>query len=81
MLSTLRSGKGVCNWTSITKFKPRMVCAHTNSGRTLFTGQVGRRGAQQVLKRYSANEAKTTVRAMPVETTRAGLTGIHACIC
>ena len=75
MLSTLRSGRSVCSWTSVTKlskFQPRFVCPHTNFGRVSLTG---RRGGQQILKRYAANEAKTTVRAVPVESTRAGLTG------
>ena len=76
MLSTLRSGRSVCSWASVTKlskFQPRLVCVH-NFGRVSSTG---RRAGQQILKRYSANEAKTTVRAVPVESTRAGLTGIH----
>ena len=80
MLSTLRSGRGICSWASATKlskFQPQLVRTHTNFGRVLLTGQAGRRGCQQILKRYSANEAKTTVRAIPVESTRAGLTGTH----
>ena len=80
MLSTLRSGRSVFSWASVTKlskFQPRLVCTYTNIGRVSLTGRAGRRGGQQLLKRYSANEAKTTVRAIPVESTRAGLTGTH----
>lgn len=62
MFSTLRAGRGVCSWAKL-------------SVRVSLTGQAGRRGGQQILKRFSANEAKTTVRGIPVESTRTGLTG------
>ena len=74
MLSTLRAGKNVCSWTSTTKqFRLHFVSgrAYATSGRTAFRGG----GSRQILRRYSSNEAKATVRAIPVESTRAGLTG------
>ena len=78
MLSALRPGRGICSWTSVTKLsklQPQLVHTHTNFVSVSLTNQAGRRGGQQILKRYSANEAKTTVRGIPVESTRAGLTG------
>jgi hypothetical protein len=83
MLSTLRTGSGVCSWASVTKLsrlsklQPQLVRTHTNVLRVSFTGQAGRRAGQQIFKRYSANEAKATVRGIPVESTRVGLTGTH----
>lgn len=80
MLSTLRPGRGVCSWASVrklSKFQPQLVRTHANLVRVSLTGQAGRRSGQQIFKRYSANEAKTTVRGIPVESTRAGLTGTH----
>ena len=80
MLSTLCVGRSACNWTSVTrlsKFQPQLVHVrtHTNFGRTLLTGQTSRRVGQLLLKRCAANEAKTTVRAVPVESARVGLSG------
>ena len=73
MLSTLRSGRSIGG--SVLATKLQLVRAHAPSGRTLSGGQVGRRIGRQSWKRCSSNETKTFVRAIPVESTRTGLTG------
>ena len=77
MFSTLRAGRGVCSWAKLSKFQPQLIRTHTNLVRVSLTGRAGRQGGQRILKRFSANEAKTTVRGIPVESTRTGLTGTH----
>ena len=74
MLSTLRAGRSIGGSVSATKLQ--LVRAHAPSRKTVFGGQVGRRIGQQSWKRCSSNETKTFFRAIPVESTRTGLTGM-----
>ena len=76
MLSTLRAGKNICSWGATAKqFHPRFVFGRDRAtARTLFNGHVVGRVSQQGWKRCSSNEAKATVRAIPVESARAGWT-------
>ena len=78
MLSTLRAGRSIGGNGSATKLQ--LVRTYATSGRTQFGGQVGRRVGQQAWKRCSSNETKTFVRAIPVESTRTGLTGMCLCV-
>ena len=76
MLSTLRAGKNVFSLNTSTKQSGLHFLFRRPSGRSAFSGHAYRFGSRrQVVKRYSSNEAKTTVRAIPVESTRAGFTG------
>ena len=65
----------MCRWGGSTQ--PWMVPARGAPKRALFVGQAGRVGAREAVKRYSTNEAKASVRAIPVETARARLTGTY----